>query len=154
MKFSQSTESAIDSLLYMAAHPEVKDFYVEDVARVQHISASYLSKVFQQLVKAGVMRSHRGSKGGYALAKEPKEITLLDIAQVIEGTSPMYECNAGMKSCTLTTRCLILSTFRDAEKAMQDVLRKVTLASLLENMKGHAHEASWVGLNEKVAAAQ
>src|ERR1700755_2698613 len=101
MRYSQSTELAIDSLFYMAANPNVADFSVEQVATAQNVSESYLAKIFQQLVKAGLLRSHRGAKGGYALGRPPAQTTLSDIAKVFEGTSPLYECNANSKHCQM-----------------------------------------------------
>jgi Rrf2 family protein len=150
MKYSQSTELAIDSLFYMAAHPETTDFSVEQVAQAQHVSESYLAKIFQQLVKAGLLRSHRGSKGGYALGRTPAQINLRDIAVVFEGSSPLYECNANSKLCNLGPKCLILATFSEAEKAMQSVLEKVTLQSVVEHS---AKDSGWIA-PQKVAAAE
>ena len=143
MRYSQSTELAIDSLFYMAAHPETTDFSVEVVAQAQNVSVSYLAKVFQQLVKASILRSHRGSKGGYALGRSPATITLRDVALVFEGSSPLYECNANAKACHLGPKCLIMATFCEAEKKMHEVLAKVSLQDIVHHS---AREAGW--LNE------
>ena len=142
MRYSQSTELAIDSLFYMAANTQVADFSVDDVANAQHVSPSYLAKIFQQLVKAGLLRSHRGSKGGYALGRSPSQITLRDISVVMEGALPMYECNPTAKMCTLGPKCLILATFSEAERKMQEVLSKVTLQDVVNHAAG---EAKWTG---------
>jgi Rrf2 family protein len=142
MKYSQSTELAIDSLFFMAAHPEVTDFSVEQVAQAQRVSVSYLAKVFQQLVKAGLLRSHRGSKGGYALGRVPAQVNLKDIATVFEGSSAMYECNANSKRCGLGPKCLITATFQEAERKMNEVLSKVTLQDIVDHS---AKDADWIG---------
>lgn len=133
MKYSQSTELAIDSLFFMATRGPNKDFSVEEVAQAQQVSVSYLAKIFQQLVKAGLLRSHRGSKGGYALGRVPAQITLRDISVVFEGSSPLYECNANAKRCALGPKCLILATFSEAEKKMQEVLGKVSLQDVVNH---------------------
>jgi Rrf2 family protein len=145
MKYSQSTELAIDSLFYMAAHDEITDFSVELVAQAQHVSVSYLAKVFQQLVKAGLLRSHRGSKGGYALGRQASQITLRDIAVVFEGSSPLYECNANAKRCSLGPKCLITATFNEAERKMQEVLAKVSLQDIVDHS---GRQAGWISENE------
>lgn len=132
----------IDSLFYMASHAEVQGFSVEDVARAQNVSESYLSKIFQQLVKAGLLRSQRGSKGGYSLGKPPAQITLRDIAVVFEGATPMYECNSMAKSCQLGPRCMILATFSEAERQMQEVLSKVSLQDVVNHS---GRDATWIG---------
>jgi Rrf2 family protein len=141
MKYSQSTELAIDSLFFMAAHSEVTDFSVDQVAQAQRVSVSYLAKVFQQLVKAGLLRSHRGSKGGYALGRAPAQITLRDIAMVFEGSSAMYECNANSKRCSLGPKCLITQTFHEAERKMHEVLQAVSLQDVVDHS---AKEAEWI----------
>ena len=146
MRYTQSTELAIDSLFYMAAHPEREDFSIEEVAKAQNVSASYLAKIFQQLAKAGILRSHRGARGGYALGRAPSGITLLDISLVSEGSSPLYDCNAGAKHCNLGPRCLIVSTFNEAERRMREVLSGVSLSDLLVGFKPHRQEAEWVGV--------
>lgn len=140
MRYSQSTELAIDSLFYMAANSQVSDFSVDAVANAQHVSVSYLAKVFQQLVRAGLLRSHRGSKGGYMLSRPASQITLRDVAMVFEGASPMYECNANAKRCQLGPKCLILATFSEAERKMQEVLSKVSLQDIVNHS---ASEAKW-----------
>ncbi|HYG73717.1 MAG TPA: Rrf2 family transcriptional regulator [Planctomycetota bacterium] len=141
MKYSQSTELAIDSMFYMAAHPESTDFSVEQVAQAQHVSVSYLAKIFQQLVKAGLLRSHRGSKGGYSLGRAPKQITLRDVAIVFEGSSPLYECNANSKLCHAGPKCLILATFSEAERRMHEVLERVSLQDIVNHS---ARDAAWI----------
>jgi len=151
MKFSQSTDLAVDSLFYMAAHPEKIDFSVEEVATAQHVSESYLAKVFQQLVKSGLLRSHRGARGGYALGRVPAQITLRDVSVVFEGISPLFECNSSPKRCQMGPKCLILATFSEAEKKMHEVLAKVSIQDVVNHNK---QEASWVnGTHGEVPAA-
>jgi Rrf2 family protein len=145
MRYSQSTELAIDSLFYMAANAQLHEFSVEQVATAQNVSSSYLAKIFQQLVKAGLLRSHRGAKGGYALGRLPTQITLRDIAVVFEGALPLYECNANSKLCQMGPKCLIVATFSEAERKMQEVLSRVSLQDIVNhNAPHHGTEASWM----------
>jgi Rrf2 family iron-sulfur cluster assembly transcriptional regulator len=151
MRYSQSTELALDSLFYMAAHPERADFAVEDVAQAQHVSASYLAKVFQQLVKAGLLRSHRGAKGGYALGRPLARISLRDIVAVFEGSSPLYDCNAPSKPCGLGTKCLIRAAFAEAERRMHEVLQQVSLQDIVAQS---GMNATWLAGASRTTAAQ
>lgn len=141
MRYSQSTELALDSLFFMAAHPQTADFSVEEVAQAQHVSASYLAKVFQQLVKAGLLRSHRGAKGGYALSRPLSQVTLRDIVVVFEGSSPLYDCNAHARPCELGPKCLIKAAFAEAERRMHEVLAQVSLQDIVTQS---AQQASWI----------
>lgn len=150
LKYSQSTELAIDSLFFMAAHPEWTDFSVEQIAQAQHVSPSYLSKIFQQLVKAGLLRSHRGSKGGYMLGRAPAQVSLRDVAAIFEGSSPLYECNANAKLCQLGPKCLIMATFSEAERKMQEVLAKVSLQDVVNHS---AKESGWITFQKPAVVA-
>ena len=151
MKYSQSTELALDSLFYMAVHPEKADFAVEDVAQAQRVSGSYLAKIFQQLVKAGLLRSHRGAKGGYALGRPLPQITLRDVVVVFEGSSPLYDCNAPSKPCGLGAKCLIRAAFSEAERRMHEVLQRVSLQDLVA--QSGAHTAWLVGESKATGSA-
>ncbi len=148
MKYSQSTELALDSLFYMAAHDGRRDFSCDEIAQAQNVSPSYLAKIFQQLSKAGVLKSHRGARGGYSLGRLPTEITLLDVALVFEGASPLYDCDAFSKNCSLGAKCLIVHTFNEAEVAMHNVLKGVTLADLMASLVNNSTQAAWVGLGK------
>jgi len=104
------------------------------------------------LVKAGLLRSHRGSRGGYALGRLPAQITLRDVVTVFEGSSSLYECNASAKRCRLGAKCLIVATFSEAEKKMNEVFEKVSLQDVVDHS---AQEAAWItGKHETVLAAE
>lgn len=146
MRYSQTTELAVDSLFYMAAHPEKSAFSIDEIAKAQGVSSSYLAKVFQQLAKAGVLRSHRGARGGYSLGRTSDQITLWDIASVCEGTSPLYGCNAAAKNCGLGPKCLIVKSFNEAGQRMREVLEGVSLKDLLDSLESEQEQPGWVGL--------
>jgi len=145
MRYSQSTELAIDGLLLLAVHQDERELNVESIARALSVSPSYMAKVLQQLVKAGLLLSHRGPHGGYHLARPPAGITLLDIACVFDGASPLYSCGALGKRCRLGPRCLVVRAFRRAETNMQQALRDVTLAKMMAKFTRQARQAEWLG---------
>jgi Rrf2 family protein len=153
MKISQATEHAIDALLYMALRPGQKVFLADEVARAMRVSPSYLAKVFQRLARRGLLRGYRGARGGYGLAKEPSEITLLDVVHVGEGDASIFDCGAQARECPLGERCLITKTFRKAESAAFEVLRKVTLKNVCDEVLGSPSSATWLLRKEPIAPA-
>ncbi|MBI4231314.1 MAG: Rrf2 family transcriptional regulator [Planctomycetes bacterium] len=144
MRFLQTTEHAIDSLVYMAVHQDREPILVSEIAKAQHLSAPYLSKVFQRLAHEGVLRSYRGAKGGYALARDPSAISLQDIVRVTEGESPMYQCMAIVRRCELGSGCRIIRTFQEAEDAFLGVLAKVSLADVVADLRGQRQGVPWI----------
>lgn len=134
MQLSLSTEYAIHSLFYLALQAQDKIILVSDVAKAQNISASYLAKVFQTLSKAGLVKSYRGSKGGYILAKEPSKISLRKIVETMEGKSPIFICDDHKRKCNFLGDCLISHVMTEAEQKMFDVLDQTSLDDLLKNL--------------------
>lgn len=144
MQLSQSTEYAIHSLFYLAVNNNRQTVLVSEIARAQNISESYLAKVFQSLVKAGLVRSYRGAKGGYHLAVPAETITLKNIMQAVEGTSPIYACGHDRRDCDFVVDCLITATMKKAEKKMYEILDKVTLEKLIENAEELRNQMKWL----------
>jgi Rrf2 family protein len=144
MRISRSTGMAIDGLFYMSVHPDQTHFYVDEIAAVQKVSATYLAKVFQQLARNGILRSQRGSKGGYAFGRTPKEISLFDIVAVCEGDLRLFDCGGDQRSCDLQEECLVCRTFSEAEGLMRQALQGVSVADLRDYHKNNGGLPGWV----------
>ena len=85
LKMSEAAVLAFHALIYIAAHEE--GFVTNaEIASVLHASEAHLSKVLQRLVKAGLVKSIRGPRGGFVLKKDSDAITLRDIYELFEGS--------------------------------------------------------------------
>jgi Rrf2 family iron-sulfur cluster assembly transcriptional regulator len=144
MRISRSTGMAIDGLFYMSAHPDQTHFYVDEIAAVQKVSASYLAKVFQQLARSGILRSQRGSRGGYAFGRRPEEISLFDIVSVCEGDLRLFDCRGEERSCSLQEECLVGRTFTEVQARMRQVLEGVTIGDLRDHHENNGGLPDWV----------
>lgn len=138
MKFSVGVEYALHCLLYMVNIEEGKSVGIRDLATFQGISESYLSKVYTKLTKSGIIKSVPGVKGGYALAKNPEEITFLDVVEAIEGKEPFFQCAEIRQNNILLDKdnlpdshtkhpCLIKVVMLEAENEMKKYLKTKTL---------------------------
>jgi len=85
---TRATEYAIRAILFMSRQPAGEIVYKKDICKAQEITPAFLTKILQPLIKDGIVGSQRGVGGGFYLAKEPAEITLLDIIKSQEG--PVY----------------------------------------------------------------
>jgi Rrf2 family protein len=143
-RFSQSTDMAIHGVWALACLEEQRSLLLSEIARTQHVSESYLSKVFQKLAHAGLIQAVRGKNGGYSLARPPATITVGDVVRAIEADPPMYQCLAEERCCEAVENCVLLHIFSEAERQMYAVLDSLTLADLLaESMRG-ATRMSWL----------
>jgi len=131
MKFSKSTELAIHGL-WMLANRRPGLLLVSEMADAQHVSQSYLAKVFQKLARKGLVRSTRGKRGGFTLAREPDKIALSEVVQAIEANEPLYECMDSGRGCGSRADCLLRDAFKEAEQALYAVLARTSLADLMQ----------------------
>ena len=147
LRFSQSTDMALHGLWALARLQAPQRFLLlSEIARPQNVSESYLSKIFQKLSRAGLVKAVRGKRGGYALAHQPEAISVGDIVRAMEADAdqPMYRCLAEERCCAATPSCLLLNTFAEAERQMYTVLDGVTLADLIADA-GQSHESmAWL----------
>lgn len=85
MKISRSTGYALLAVGYIANHQEQKIILSQSISKKYDIPLEYLLKILQQLVKTNVLRSKRGPRGGFSLARPAKKITLLNIIEAVDG---------------------------------------------------------------------
>ena len=82
---TQTTITALQALLYLQLHDRGAPIAPGEVAQVLGASSAYLAKINTQLVKAGVLRAHRGTRGGVTFARSPGEIPLLEVVEACQG---------------------------------------------------------------------
>jgi Rrf2 family protein len=100
------------------------------IAQHQEIPETYLAKLVVPLRNAGIIRSARGSKGGYELAKPPADITVQEIVEVLEGRSSLLECTEHPESCARSAECPTLPVWLGLERAIGDYLSKVSVGDI------------------------
>ena len=147
LRFSQSTDLAIHGLWALACLETGRFILLSDIASRQHVSESYLSKVFQKLTRAGLTRAMRGKRGGYTLARPPAEISVGDVVRAMAPEPPMYQCLAQERCCEAIENCLLLRVFAEAEQHMYAVLDRVTLADLLSDLLRSEKRMGWIQLD-------
>jgi Rrf2 family transcriptional regulator, iron-sulfur cluster assembly transcription factor len=146
MQFSTSIEYAIHGLVYLAVNGSETATLVGDVATAIKVPDSYLRKVFQLLVRGGLVTSQRGAKGGFVLARDPARITLKDVVEAIDGSLPLYTCMKAKRKCSALEACPVSAAFEEARNKMAEVLGGTTLESLA---KGISHRAvGWLKVTE------
>ena len=87
------------------------------------------------LKSAGIVRSIRGSKGGYVLAKSPGQIRVSDCFNCLEGPVITTECVANESYCTRTDDCVARQIWTEVQKAIMGVLQSITLQNLVDRTK-------------------
>ena len=120
MKYSQATNYALHTMLYFVALPLGKTIGVQQLATLQTLSPTYLSKILTKLVKAGLIESTPGIHGGYKLTKKREDLSFLDVIQAIEGTASLFHCGAGLQH----DACVVQHVMMDAEQQLEGYLKE------------------------------
>ena len=109
---------------------------IKVVARRQDISAKYLEQLIAILKSAGLVKSIRGSKGGYILAKAADQIKLSDVFSVLEGPSAItVECLEDENYCARAADCVTRQVWAEVQEAIMGVLESMTLQDLVDRAK-------------------
>ncbi|MEJ2701557.1 MAG: Rrf2 family transcriptional regulator [Sedimentisphaerales bacterium] len=132
MKLSTRTRYAVRAMIELAQHDTNRPLQLKIIADRQEISVKYLEQLMAILKSAGLIKSVRGSKGGYALARGSDQITLSDILHCVEGPISTVECVQDGSRCARSAECAAREVWKRVEQAIDDVLRSITLLDVAD----------------------
>ena len=115
MQITRAGEYGVLGLLHLARHGADRMVMIDEISREEKIPKSFLAKIFQSLVKAGLVRSYRGSGGGFALVKKPADVTVLEIIEAIEGKIALQRCLQEVPDCDHMEGCALCGLFEQAQ---------------------------------------
>ncbi len=137
MKLPDSTEWALHSAVSLALLGERGTASAAALAQYYDVPPAYLAKQLKAMVRAGILASTTGPRGGFRLAKPAQQVTLLDIVQAIDGTSAPYQCQeirqrgtGALPEQQCRRKCILAAKMADAHEAWQASLASVTLADI------------------------
>lgn len=130
MELSCKTKYALLALLELASvHQQKEPLQIRQIAEKQNISDRYLEQLLATLRRGGLVKSQRGAKGGYLLAREPWSITLLDIMKCLEGSEAPY---GDPPPINTAEQAVVQEIWQDIEQHMEAQLQQYNLQTLAE----------------------
>lgn len=141
MNLTRRSEYGLKGLLYLAANSQKSVVLTSEVSQSQSIPQSFLNKIFQKLAKAGILQSYRGARGGFALAKQPEEITLRKIIEVLEGPMKIGSLDLNPESgygdviSNDSSGAVLDSVWLRLHKHINSLLDKITVSDLINEYK-------------------
>ena len=124
MQITRQADYAVRAILYLSRLGVNQRAATNTVAQEQRIPHSFLAKIISQLSIAGLLHTSRGARGGVSLARDPKEISLLDVVEAIDGPINLNECVGDEAACTFSEDCPMHSIWMDAQKELVARLRE------------------------------
>ena len=131
MQITRQADYAVRAVLHLARAGNTERSATSAIAKEQKIPPSFLAKIISQLSIAGLLHTSRGARGGVTLAREPKEITLLEVVEAIDGPIQLNECVANDGACTFEENCPIRSVWCNAQDELVGRLRTTNFADLM-----------------------
>jgi Rrf2 family iron-sulfur cluster assembly transcriptional regulator len=138
MAFKISTKGryGLRALVDLAANSAGRPVLLADIATRQGVSKRYLERLFTRLRRGGLIRSVRGAAGGYLLARDPHEISLAEVVELLEGPIRHADCDGRQPGCRRREKCVTYDLWRDLAETIRAKLAAVTLEDL--RMKNEA----------------
>jgi len=131
---SQTVEYALRAVASIAQH-EGRPCTAKKIAEITQVPLPYLSKLMQGLVRGGVVNSQRGPYGGFVLTKDPRDLTILDVVNVVEPIKRIRECPLKIHSHGKTL-CPLHRRLDQAIEATETIFRETTLDEMLSKPDG------------------
>jgi Rrf2 family protein len=131
LQITRQTEYALRGLMELAERDTGAPIRLKTLAEACDVSEAFLAKIFQMLSQHGVVKSHRGVKGGFTLGREKEQISLREVVEICEGGIALNHCLRSIDACTNSADCKLSKVWTSAQTAMIKALDSTTLKDLV-----------------------
>jgi Rrf2 family protein len=150
LRLTKKADYGLMALKYLAeqaghAAPGTGARSAKDIAEAYHIPPPLLAKILQTLAKAGLLVSHAGTNGGYALARPAKDISAFEVIRAIDGPLFITSCITIHGACDLAGHCTIKEPLRKVNDSIKELLSGIRISDLAEMAEGAHGDGVAVG---------
>jgi len=135
MRISTKGRYGLRILIDLATHDPAKPRLIRDIAQSQQISEKYISRLVIDLRRAKLIRSVRGVNGGFHLAKNPEEITLLEVLETMEGPISVVDCVRNPEKCKREHLCPARDIWQKLNNGIRELMKEITLDDILNTYR-------------------
>jgi len=133
--FSRQCEYAIQGVLYLALKPRGEMTSIKELTKRLGIPYHFLGKILQNLTRKGLLSSHKGPSGGFALGMPAQDITLFHIVEAVDGTDFTRMCVLGFSECTGENPCAVHEQWSGLRDGVYHMLIGKNIAAMAQDMK-------------------
>ena len=130
LKLTKKADYGLIALKHLAVRNPAQTASAKDIADAYGIPLPLLSKILQRLAKNGFLRSEQGTNGGYRLARDPRQITALEVIRAIDGPIILTSCFTDHGECHHTDKCSVREPLRKVHEGILRLLNSITMADL------------------------
>jgi Rrf2 family protein len=135
MKISTKIRYGTRAMLELGTRYGKGPVELREIAKEENVSLKYLEQVIIPLRKAGLVRAIRGSKGGYSLARPPSEISLREMAEILEGPIALVDCLREPKVCERSSSCVTRDIWKEVSEAIYQIFHSITLEDMVNRKR-------------------
>ncbi len=132
MQFTKAEEYGLFGLVYLAKQAPNAVATLREISEVQAIPDKFLAKIFQNLTKAGVIKSHRGVRGGFSLARPARRITVAEVFDAIQSNGDPIKCVINRKDCPKKYACPVREMVMEGRRQMFSYFSKHSVQTLAD----------------------
>jgi Rrf2 family transcriptional regulator, cysteine metabolism repressor len=134
MRLSTKGEYASRAMLELSLRCDEGPLHVREISEAQRIPRRFLEQILLLLKRAGYLKSRKGQKGGFVLAKPPSAITVAEVIRVMDGPLAPIDCVSVMahEPCPMEGTCGLRWLWKDVRDAVAGIMEKTTFADLVE----------------------
>ena len=149
LRLTKKADYGLMALKYLAEQPDngllSASASAKAIAEAYHIPPQLLAKILQTLAKAGLLVSHAGTNGGYALARGAHDISAFEVIRAIDGPLFITSCITIHGTCDLHGTCTIKEPLRKVNDSITGLLSELSIADLIEPAEPHPPEHAMAG---------
>ncbi|OLD61070.1 MAG: SUF system Fe-S cluster assembly regulator [Acidobacteria bacterium 13_1_40CM_2_60_7] len=132
-KLSKKADYGLIAVKHLATHRNALAYSAAEIADQYGISGTLMAKVLQKLAREGVLQARHGAAGGYQLARDPGQISALDVISAIDGPVLITSCVTNHGNCDATSRCSVREPLRRVNESILQLLSSVTISQMSED---------------------
>lgn len=141
MIITRATEYSIRAVLHLAERHPAPVVSKQEICEAEGITPAFLTKILQPLIRGGVVRSKRGSGGGFVLAVDPERLTVLDVMEATEEPMVLNVCLLGESACERESLCPIHELWAEARQQLEEIFSRRSVADLARERARRAARA-------------
>ncbi len=131
MVLTRAGDYGIYGVIYLAKQPKGKIVSLSEVSKAEDIPEKFLAKIFQTLTRSGLIRSHRGARGGFSLGRPAHQITVKELLEAIQGPICFARCLSELEDCERKEICKLREVMQKAQDNTIKILTQKTLVDLV-----------------------
>lgn len=140
LKLTKKADYGLIAMRHLAQNADHRSCSAKDLADAYGIPQEALAKILQRLAKAGLLKSMHGTRGGYTLSRDPRNISALEVIVAIDGPLFMTSCFSD-RTCEQTDRCTVREPLRKVGESIQQVLSQLSISEMADGPHEHGDAA-------------